>query len=142
MLRRTLAMLAVLAAGVAVADDKKPDAPSLEGTWKIVSGVKDGDKIPADKLGEDFVVTKTEMTLKTPDATFKFDYKIDAKTTPVALDMTMTEPEGFKGTKAKGIVEVTGKTAKLCYHAMGGDRPKGFESKSGSGEFGFVMEKK
>jgi uncharacterized protein (TIGR03067 family) len=140
MLRRTLMVALVLAMGYAVAEEKK--TPSLAGKWKIVSGVKDGEKISTEKLGtEPLDIQADKMILKTPEATFNFSYKLNAKTSPIEVDMTIESPDAFKGSKALGIVAMDGKKAKLAYNPMGGDRPKNFDAKAGSGEFSFELEK-
>jgi uncharacterized protein (TIGR03067 family) len=136
--------VAVLFAGVATADDKKDakfDAGKLEGKWSITAGTKSGDKADTDKYKDAVEITKEKITLKTPDGTFVFKYTIDDKTSPVTVNLEIVEPEGFKGTKAAGIVKLDGDTLMLCYPAMGGDKPKDFDAKKDSGNYSFTMKK-
>lgn len=151
----TLALLmAVPALGIAQdkkpekADDKKPekaekfDAAKLVGEWKITDGMKAGEKI-ADDAGKGAVtITKDKISLKSMDMSFVFAYKIDDKKDPIAVDMEMLEPEGFKGAKALGIVKLDGDKFTLCYNpTMGGARPTKFDSTKDNGNFMFVHTK-
>ena len=81
------------------------------------------------------------MTLKSAEATFVFKYKVDAKATPVAIELEILEPEGFKGAKAKGIVSLEGDVFKLAYNPKpDGDRPKDFKSTKDNGSHVYVMK--
>lgn len=136
--------VAVLIAGVATADDKKDakfDAGKLEGKWSITAGTKNGEKADTDKYKEAVEITKEKMTLKTPDGTFVFKYTVDDKTSPATVNLEILEPEGFKGTKAAGIIKMDGDKLMLCYPAMGGDKPKDFDAKKDSGNYSFTMTK-
>jgi uncharacterized protein (TIGR03067 family) len=127
------------------ADDKKAekvDPAKLVGTYSFTAGVKDGEKAPADNLkGLSMTFTKDTMTMKTPDGEFKFKYSVDASKTPADLEMEITDGPIGKGSKAKGIISMEGGTVKLAYHPMGGERPKDFECKKGSGQHCFVLKK-
>ena len=142
-------MAAILFAGVAVADDKKEapkfDATKMVGKWAITGGMKDGTKVDADKYKDTDATyveaTKDKLTLKTPEGTFEFAYKINDKASPVEVDLEITAPDMFKGAKATGIVKMDGDTMTLCYPAMGGEKPKDFEAKEKSGHYCFTMKK-
>jgi uncharacterized protein (TIGR03067 family) len=136
--------VAVLFAGLATADDKKDakfDAGKMEGKWSITAGSKNGDKADTDKYKDAIEITKEKITLKTPDGTFVFKYTVDDKTSPATINLEIVEPEGFKGTKAAGIVKMDGDSLVLCYPAMGGDKPKDFDAKKDSGNYSFTMKK-
>lgn len=136
--------VAVLFAGFATADDKKDakfDAGKMEGKWTITAGSKSGDKADTDKYKDAVEITKDKITLKTPDGTFAFKYTVDDKTSPATINLEIVEPEGFKGTKAVGIVKMDGDSLVLCYPAMGGDKPKDFDAKKDSGNYSFTMKK-
>jgi uncharacterized protein (TIGR03067 family) len=141
---RTLALTLVLAVTVS-AEDKKPaefDAKSLVGKWTFTEGVKGGEKTEADKLKDPAEITADKITLKTPDATFVFKYKADSKASPVAIDMEILEPDGFKGAKAKGIIALDGGVLKLAYNpAPDGARPKDFKSTKDNGNHVYTMKK-
>ena len=141
---RTLGLaLALATVTTAAADDKKMaklDPAKLVGTWTITAGYKDEDKMDADKIKGPVVFTKDTISL-TATEKFEFKYTADPATTPAGIDMESTAPEAFKGAKAKGILALDGDTLKLCYEPTGGDRPKAFEPKKGSGLFSFVLKK-
>ena len=140
---RTLALTLALAVAVS-AEDKKPaefDAKGLVGTWTFTDGVKAGEKTEADKLKEPAVITADKITLKTADATFVFKYKADAKASPVAIDMEILEPDGFKGAKAKGIIALDGEKLSLAYNPKpDGDRPTDFKSTKDNGNHVYMLK--
>ena len=143
MTRFPLLGLAVGLLAVTAAADDKPtplDPAKLVGDWTIVEGTKAGDK--TEKAGGPVTVTKDKMTLKNEDITFVFGFKLDEKATPAAIDFTILEPDSFKDGKAKGIIKLADGKVTLCYHPMGGDRPKEFKSTKEDGNFLFVMKKK
>jgi uncharacterized protein (TIGR03067 family) len=146
----TLVRVLVLGAAVGLvsgsaAQEKKAakvDPAKLVGTYEMVSGVRDGEKVPAERFkGVSFIVTKDAMELKTPDGSFKFSYKVDASKSPAAVDMEITDGPVGKGMKGKGIVAMDGDMLMLAYNPAGGDAPKDFECKKGSGCHSFTMKK-
>ena len=82
----------VLAVSSVAADDKDTiDPAKMVGTWKYVSGEKNGEKVDADRLKDQTVIiTKDKITLK-GEQTFVMKYTIDAKKKPAAIKMEMTE---------------------------------------------------
>ncbi len=147
---RTLAIVFAAAAAVSAEDkkpgeDKKPaefDAKALVGKWTLTSGMHAGEKKEVDKQKDPADISADKITLKTPDATFEFKYTLDTKASPVAIDMEITEPEGFKGAKSKGIVAMDGDTLKLAYNPKpDGDRPKDFKSDKDNGYHVYTMKK-
>ena len=149
----TLALLMAVPALV-IAQDKKPeakpekgekadkatkfDATKLVGEWKIVEGMKAGEKAGPD-IGKGVVtVTKDKISLKSEGMDFEFSYKLDDKKDPVAIDMEITAPEGLKGAKAPGIVKIDGDKFTLCYSPMSGTRPTKFATTKDDGFFLFV----
>ncbi len=131
-----------LMATVTVAADDKPalDPAKLVGDWTLAEGTKAGEK--QEKIEGAITITKDKLTLKAGDMTFVFGYKLDPKTTPAGIDMHIIEPEAFKDGKAKGIVKLADGKVTLCYHPMGGDRPKEFKSTKENGHHLFVVKKK
>ena len=146
---KTLLAAAVLIAFLAPvgADDKtdkdKLDPAKLVGTYTYVSGERDGKKVDAEALKKGTVeITKDTITLKSDQGNFVIKYKVDAKKSPATLEMEITDgPQGV-GEKRAGIIAMKGDELKLCYAAMGGDAPKEFAAKEGSGLHYFVLKKK
>lgn len=124
-----------------MAEDKTAfDASKIEGTWKIVSGIKYGEKVEAKSLEGTVIITKDLITIKGGDMTHEMTYKLDTKTTPVSI--TMTGKEGpAKDMTAEGIIELKGEQLKLCYGFPGEKRPTAFESKKDDKNLCFVMKK-
>ena len=137
-----LALLAACSPGIA--DDKKEtklDPAKLVGTWKYVSGEKDGQKLDKDHLKDQTVIiTKETITLK-GEQTFVMKYELDQKKKPVAVKLTMTESPFGAGAKADGVIELDGDELKFCYAPMGGEAPKKFEAKEGSKLHFFVLKR-
>ncbi len=146
-----LALAMVLATGAVWADDKakerkegkdeKFDAAKLIGTWKYVSGEKNGEKVDEERLKtQTVVITKETFTLKS-DEKFVMKYELGDKKTPVTIKFEMTESPFGAGAKSEGIIELKGDDLKLCYAPMGGEAPKKFEAKEGSQHFLFVLKR-
>jgi uncharacterized protein (TIGR03067 family) len=120
--------------------DDKFDPAKLVGTWKYVSGVKNGAKLDADHFkGQSVVITKETLTLK-GEATFVMKYELDPKAKPVGIKLTITESPFGAGAKAEGIIEVNGDDLRICY-APEGAAPKTFEAKEGSNFHLFVLKR-
>jgi len=96
-----------------------------------------------------YPITSNTITIKNPDIKFVMGYKLDLTTTPINIDMEILEgPEGTKGAKASGIIEVKGDILKLAYSVEKDKekekekekRPKNFDGKEGN-MFEFKREK-
>src|SRR5262245_37666751 len=97
-------------------EEKKADALKLEGKYMLVSGKKTGTDIGDDAKKGEYTISADKITIKGMGVTFVMGYKLDPKTDPVGIDMEILEgPEGTKGSKAQGIVELKGETLKLAY---------------------------
>jgi uncharacterized protein (TIGR03067 family) len=135
-------------------EDKKVDAPNLEGKYKLVGGKINDKAIGDDSKKWDYIFTADKITIKNPlvkkeeakedkkdnkkedksDLMFVIGYKLDARESGINIDMeVLSGPEGTKGIKAIGIIEVKGDVLKLAYITMEKDkRPKDFEGKTGN----------
>ena len=139
------ALLTGFTATAVVADDKddakKIDIEKFVGSYKLVGGSKGGDKISDDAKKSTLTVTKDKMSLKSDAGEFVFGYKLDESKTPVVVDLTLLEPEGLKGAKAKGLIKVEPRKFTLIYHPKGETTPKEFKSTAENGYFLFDFEK-
>lgn len=114
-------------------ETKKVEAPKLEGEYKLVSGKLNNMAVGEEAKKFEYTFTSEKMTLKNPEYKFVMGYKLDLKTTPINIDMEILEgPEGTKGSKAAGIIEVSGEVVKLAYSMEKDKRPKNFEGKEGN----------
>ena len=68
-------------------------------------------------------------------------YKLDAEQSPVAIDMEIKEGPIPSG-NVKGIIKIESGHVVFCYHPMGGDRPKDFETNEDNGCFMFKLKLK
>ncbi len=69
-------------------------------------------------------------------------YELDAKKNPVTIKFTMTESPFGPGAVANGIIELKGDELKVCYASTeGGEAPKKFEAKQGSGHHCFLLKR-
>lgn len=128
----TLAALVGLAASPLTAEEpaKKDNVPAtLPGTYLIVSGERGGKPIPAEEIKGALVeITKTRIvsTDKDRKELFAATYRLDTSMKPNRIHMTSTVPA--PGTKAVGVIEVTGDTIKVCYNLPGGKVPTDFKT--------------
>jgi uncharacterized protein (TIGR03067 family) len=98
-----LAMATFDANGQDKGKDDKFDAAKLAGTWKYVSGVKNGEKLDADHLkGQTVKITKENVTLSDGTNTFVMKYTLEAKNKPVGIKLEITESPFGAGMKAGG----------------------------------------
>src|ERR1043165_9634659 len=111
-----VAAVSVLNAGDTAKGGDKFDPAKLVGTWKYVSGIKDGAMIDADHFKEqEVIIAKEKLTLKGPEGTFVIKYELDTKKSPIAVKMEITESPFGACMKADGILELKGDELRLCY---------------------------
>lgn len=144
---RTLAVGIALAVVATVGADDKPgklDPKKLEGEFTITEGLKAGEKAGGDATKGKITITKDKIKIDggSADMTFEFSYKLKADATPAEVDMEITAPEAFKGTKTNGIISEADGVIKLCYHPENKERPKKFESTKDNGYYLFTLKKK
>ena len=133
-----LGLLGVLG-GTTTAQEKDKKAPKLEGKYTLVAGKRNGAAIDDESKKAAYSFTEDRINIKGGEVSFVMSYKIDPKTEPMNIDMEILEgPEGAKGMKALGIVEVKDDTIKLAYSTEKDKRPKDFK---GEKDFYFELKK-
>lgn len=128
-------LLAVAAVGLLVAADDardagKKDLDALQGEWTMVSGERNGEKIPEEIAkslrrvikGDKFSILRDDETVS------QGTFTLDASKKPREIDAKL---EGVDGV-VKGIYALDGDTFKVCYGPPGTDRPREFATKEGS----------
>jgi uncharacterized protein (TIGR03067 family) len=128
---------------VAAGEKDKLDPAKIQGTWAYVSGEKDGKKIDAkDLAGGTVEITKDKIMLSSPDGKFIISYKLDTSKNPARIEMEILKGPKGEGAKSAGIIAFKGAQLQLCYASMGGEAPKTFATKEGSGLNLFTLKKK
>ncbi len=112
-------------------DAAKAELKKLEGTWQLVSAVKDGKETPEE------VVKKIRVVIKGGKHSVYFGDDVAVKEIPFSVDPTKnpkttvdTLPDGKE---IKGIYKLDEDTLTSCVAEAGKDRPSEFASKPGSG---------
>jgi uncharacterized protein (TIGR03067 family) len=117
------------------AEDAKSELEKLQGTWHLVSGVRDGKKFTDEEVknsklivkGNRFRIPKSDVGTS-QEGTFTIDPSKKPKETDSTSD---SGPD--KGKIWKGIYTLEGDIHKVCFAPPGKERPKTFSSKAGSG---------
>lgn len=123
---------------IASADDAKDEAikkdrKQIEGTWRVVALVVNGNQAMEEDAKKLSVVNGSDgtWTLHSQDKEIKGTSTIDPTKKPKTIDFTPTEGDS-KGELHLGIYELGEKTRKLCFAPPGKDRPTEFSSPAGS----------
>ena len=132
------ALLAAIGATVSADDAKdeaiKKDRKQIEGTWRIVALVVNGNKAMEEDAKKLTVVNCSDGTWSIRsegNEVTKGTSTIDPTKKPKTLDFTPTEGEG-KGNLHLGVYELGEKTRKMCFAPPGKERPTEFSSAAGS----------
>jgi uncharacterized protein (TIGR03067 family) len=134
--------LLVLVVGLLVAAEAKDDQAKKEfkkfaGTWVMVTGEKDGEKIPAEHVKKSKLTWKDkECLVVTPHQskeTIKGTTTLDPSKQPKEMDWVRSAgPDAGKTMHA--IYEFVGDDQyRICFAPAGKDRPKEFSTKPGTG---------
>ena|SRR5436305_7348248 len=145
MARRLWAALA--AAGLLIAaggraDEAAKDLEKMQGTWRLVSGERNGEKLSDEDIkgvvrtfqGDSFEAKRDGRTLS------KGKVKLDPSAKPKAVEVMATGRDGQEVT-IKGIYEIDGDMMKTCLAQPGRDRPKEFAAKEDSGHSYYVWKR-
>jgi uncharacterized protein (TIGR03067 family) len=138
--------VALLVAGLSVAADGPGDAAkaehqTLDGMWVGESIVRDPRETnPNEGQGVRCAISGEKVVAKLPGEdrpAGRLSIKIGPTTKPKAMDI---RPEGERDT-ILAIYEVTGDTLRVCWSAVGKERPTEFASKPGSGHSLVVLRR-
>jgi uncharacterized protein (TIGR03067 family) len=131
------------------AEKPKPDKERLQGTWKIVSSVDDGERHESEVGGEwtfkDTTIKAMSPAKKNTGAfTSYLRFRLDEATNPKVIDLVEGKADDLFDTakfdkrlddadeRKEGIYSLDGDTLKICISRTKGERPTAFESKEGS----------
>jgi uncharacterized protein (TIGR03067 family) len=116
-------------------DAAKKDLKTLQGAWKAVKGVKDGEE-ETPKMGtEDVILEFKDRALLFNGKEFLTVTALDTSTDPKCIDFKVAVDRGplTKGAVFEGIYKLDGDTLTLALFEDGGvKRPDKFESAKGS----------
>lgn len=133
---------------VASADDAKDkaikkDRKKIEGTWRAVALVVNGNKAKEEDARKITVVNGSDGTwsLRSEGKEISKGTSIfDPTQKPKCIDFTPTEGEG-KGNQYLGIYKLGEQTRRLCFAPAGKERPTKFSSEPGSGHVLVMFER-
>lgn len=137
-MRTTLLLAAIVVLGAADKDDDaKKELQKFEGTWVMVSGEKDGEKVADEHVKKSKIIWKgKEVSLLTPHQSkdvIRATITVDPSKEPKEMDwVRSTDPDTGKAFHA--IYEFIGDDQyRVCFAPAGKDRPKEFRTKAGAG---------
>jgi uncharacterized protein (TIGR03067 family) len=129
-----LTVLALLAAQDPKVEALKAEVARHQGTWRVVSSVREGKEAPQD------VTRSIERVVDGDHVVWKRDGKnfagtkvvLDPTRSPKAIDVI---PEGgpYRDKRVLGIYRLEGDTLTICMAEADKERPKAFEAPEGSG---------
>jgi uncharacterized protein (TIGR03067 family) len=128
----------------------KPDKEQLEGTWKIVTTVENGEELKDDaaEVGEwTFKDTTVRIKsqpkdMKTGTVTHFLRLRLDETSNPKCIDLLEWEQDFDDADERKeGVYAIDGHTLKVCYSLEKGNRPTLLESKQGSGHILIILKR-
>ena len=136
-------MVATAAADDAKDEAIKKDRQQIEGTWRIVELVVNGNAANLDGAKRIAVVNGSDGSwtiVSEGTEVAKGTNSFDPTKTPKTIDFTITEGGG-KGNVHRGIYELGEKARKLCFAPPGKDRPTEFTSTAGSEHVLVLLER-
>jgi uncharacterized protein (TIGR03067 family) len=142
-MKKLLALLVigpVAAAEQPAGDAAKKDVRALQGKWRYVSFVIDGEKMPPEQMAK-MSITYTDDTWVVREAdkvVVAGTQKLDPTKQPHHMDSLITEGDA-KGKTMLGIYELKGDTCRVCFDPQGKERPKDFTP--GAGQFGGTIRR-
>jgi uncharacterized protein (TIGR03067 family) len=141
---RTHAPIVMMVGMLIAADAPKDDLHKLQGTWSLVSAVRDGKDVPDDEVnrttlviqGNTFTFPEDARVATGPSGTFT----IDSSRRPKTIDATPSSGPNRDATWL-GIYEVMGDLYKIAFAPPGKARPTRYVSEPGSGQLHSVWRR-
>jgi uncharacterized protein (TIGR03067 family) len=113
-------------------DPSAADAEKLQGTWSVVSAVREGDPAPAEAIKDWKVIfKKDEMTIDFGVERGTGTFTLEASRTPKVLVQRQTEQGTTK--EIRSLYKLEGETLSLCLRPGESTAPSTFDAKPGSG---------
>ena len=136
-----LAVMLLMAAN-AQAADLTEDEKALQGSWTLVSGEADGEKLPEKEIkGGKLVLKGNDYTVELPGKeTVKGVQKLDSAKDPGTIDITDANGPN-KGKTCRGLYKLTDDEFRVVFGAPGKPRPTKFATEADSGQWMHVWKK-
>jgi len=142
-----LALALLLGADTQKDEKIKDETNKLQGSWRIVSADREGQKAPEDEIkkytiiikGDKFAAHRTENATKPEEKIYEMSFTLDPTKNPHWMDVTYTDGER-KGESSQGIYEVKDDTLTICM-SRGTSRPMEFETKPESQRHLMVLKR-
>lgn len=126
-------------------DEVKKELKKLEGNWKLVTGERDGTKLPDEHVKQSKIAWKGKsVSVVTPHQskeTIQAETTVDPGKTPKQMDWLRSSEPG-KGKTMHAIYEWQGDDQyRVCFSPPEKERPKNFTTKPGSGQILHVWKR-
>jgi len=131
------------ATGQSAREALQEELARLEGEWSLVSGVRDGQALPADfvKTGRRLVEGNETTVLFGKQVYLKAAFALGIASTPKTIDYIVTAGDG-RGETQLGVYALEGDTVTYCLAAAGQPRPTGLALAPGAGGVVTVWKRK
>jgi len=114
------------------ADQAKKDLEKMQGRWKVVDGMQDGQRFAEGSTPlAQFVVKDDKYTVTAGKAVDRGTVKLKPTAKPKELDIISTDGPN-KGKTILAIYERDGDTLRVCYDLSGKGRPREFKTTEGT----------
>jgi uncharacterized protein (TIGR03067 family) len=130
-------------AGAGPAAEVEEEIKKLNGYWKIVRSVQDGEEQSKAEIKDMvlFLESPSVVVYEKDSVAARFSFEVRPKLAPKGIDFLFTEGDK-KGQRDRGIYRLEGKKLEICIQeGPKGDRPKTFTSEKGSKMSLIVLEK-
>jgi uncharacterized protein (TIGR03067 family) len=143
MAAQTLCFLVIACLPASDGPKEKRDKAALQGEWKVVRLVEEGQLAPADAAAKAKIIFKEDTFLTQEGDDPKpneHHYRLNARKSPKEIDVVPSAGP-HKDKVFLGIYRVDGDKLRICVAFPGGERPTKFESKPKSDAVLIVLER-
>jgi uncharacterized protein (TIGR03067 family) len=117
-----------LTAGQAQQKEPPKDQESIQGTWQLQSGERNGKALPESVVqGIKLTFAGNKLTTKNKDRSSEAKFTLHAEGSPKKIDLDMD------GNVGQGLYELDGDTLKIVHGEVGEPRPTKFDTKGQTG---------
>lgn len=136
--------MALLAAGDRPQDSRK-ELERFEGTWVLIDGEKEGQKLPADQIKKGKITWhRGQVSVDTPHQspdTIQATITVDPSQSPKHMDWVRSTGPGKDETFHAIYEFISDDEYRVCFSPAGKDRPREFATKPGNGQLLHVWKR-